>query len=160
MEHRGVVVTAVIEIERGRPAVRSVTVEDRGEVGLQTRDLRDVPLRALVTHAIDTVAMPARLVDGQLVISGSVPVESEKPREAQTHRPPRVDRDTIVRVVERYRAALASGDPRPSVTVGAAMGMSSAKVGTLLRRAHALGLLGQAEWGRAGELTEEGEHEK
>ncbi len=162
LEHRGLLVTAQIEVERGRPVVKSVLVEGRGQGdGLQTRDLREVPLRALVAHAIETVAMPARLVNGRLVIEAFGSPEDTSAHQANpTKRRPRVDRDTLMRVAERYRAALAAGDPKPRVTVGAAMGMSSGQVRTLLRRARDMGVLGKAEWGRAGELTEEEEDEK
>ena len=160
MEHRGVVVTAVIEIERGRPAVRSVTVEDRGEVGLQTRDLRDVPLRV----SSPTRLTPSRCQHAWWTASSSfrVPFPSN-PRSLGKRKRTDLHGWTGTRSCEsssgiglHWPAAIRA----LRVTVGAAMGMSSAKVGTLLRRARALGLLGQAEWGRAGELTEEGEHEK
>ena len=105
--------------------------------------------------------MPARLVNGRLVIEAFGSPEDTSAHQANpTKRRPRVDRDTLMRVAERYRAALAAGDPKPRVTVGAAMGMSSGQVRTLLRRARDMGVLGKAEWGRAGELTEEEEDEK
>lgn len=163
------VVNLSIVVEGGRPTIESLTLDRTSpQRGLTTADLRSVPLRALLAHVVASTAMPARFENGRLVIQMIADPTDEDvaggsgggPGSAPSPTRHTVDSAFLARAVELYREALAAGNPRPRVSVGATLGLSSARVGTLLHRARRTGLLGAAETGRAGELNSKAKEEQ
>jgi hypothetical protein len=109
---------------------------------------------------VEGIAEDQIVIDGRGAAAALDRLTSAVPPRPREHRSRGKERHELIeRVATLYRAAVASGDPRPRTSIGRQLGYSTAHIGRLLmdaRRPQGDGppLLGPAVPGKAGETPE------